>query len=71
MVLNRARRTEREHSRRELLMEQARKSGIPSKPNNRSEIASETRNMLLTVLRASFQIVKMITMQFAAKMSKK
>jgi len=71
MALNRARRTERAHSKRELLMEQARKSGIPSKPNNRSEIARENRNMLLTVLRASFQIVKMITMQFAAKINKK
>lgn len=71
MAVNRTSSIESTHSRRDLLIVQARKSGIPIKPNSRSEIASEKRNMLLTVLKVSFQIVKIITMQLAAKINKR
>jgi len=44
-----------------LTMAQAKSRGIPTNPDNKSDTASETRMMLLSVRKVSFQHVKAIT----------
>jgi len=53
----------------DLAMAQAKSSGIPTNPDNKSDTASETRRMLLSVRNVSFQHIKAITTLLEAMIS--